>query len=69
MNHGQFNESSVEASDSEVEFNLGHVEQLLVILGFLFCVVGCFLYIIFKSENKSQIRRQRSSQIRVNPDV
>ena len=36
MNQGQFNESRVEASDSEVEFNLGHVEQLLVILGFLF---------------------------------
>jgi hypothetical protein len=67
MDQSQFNESNVEAYDSEVEFNLGHVEQLLVILGFLFCVLGCFLYIIFKTEKKSQRRRQRSGQMRVNP--
>ena len=67
MDPSQFNESNVEAYDSEVEFNLGHVEQLLVILGFLFCVLGCFLYIIFKTEKKSQLRRRRSGQIRVNP--
>ena len=69
MNQSQFDESFVEAYDSEVEFNLGHVEQLLLILGFLFCVLGCLLYIIFKTEKKSQIRRRRASQIRVTPGL
>lgn len=62
-----FNTSDVKANGHDPPFEFTHIEQLLVILGFLLCVICCLYYIMIRVENKSHLRRQRSGQMRVIP--
>lgn len=69
MNNSLVNKTDVRTYDSEEDLKLGPVTQMLIILGSLFVFLGCLLYTIFKSEKISQIRRKRSSKMRVIPTI
>jgi len=62
-----FNTSDVKANDDDPPFEFTHIEQMLVIIGFLLCVLGFLYYIMARVEKKSHLRRQRSGQMRVIP--
>ena len=64
-----FNTSDVKANGDDPPFEFTHIEQMLVIIGFLLCVLGFLYYIMTRVENKSHLRRRRSGQIRVIPKV
>jgi beta-lactamase regulating signal transducer with metallopeptidase domain len=63
----KFNTSDVKANDDDPPFEFTHIEQMLVIIGFLVCVICCLYYIMVRVERKSHLRRRRSGQMRVIP--
>jgi hypothetical protein len=69
MNISLVNKTDVKAYGSEADLSLGPVAQMFIILGCLFIFLGCLLYAIFKSEKISQLRRKRSSKMRIIPAI